>query len=70
VGSVIASSPADLAGIEVVDYIIEIDGRPVAGIDVNRVISLLEQPAGTRLSLKLQRGAEMMERKLTLVSLI
>jgi hypothetical protein len=70
VGSVIASSPADLAGIEVGDYIIEIDDKPVAGIDVNRVISLLEQPAGTRLSLKLQRGAEMMERKLTLVSLI
>jgi predicted aspartyl protease len=70
VGSVIASSPAGAAGIEVGDNIIEIDGKPVADIDVNQVMSLLEQPPGTKLQLKLRRGSQTLEKKLTLESLI
>ena len=39
-------------------------------LKVNQVMSLLEQPPGTKLLLKLRRGPQTLEKKLTLESLI
>jgi predicted aspartyl protease len=70
VADVIASSPAEAAGIEVGDRVTAIDGKPVAGISVDEINELLEQAPGSEITLTIRREAEEFEAKLVLRELI
>jgi predicted aspartyl protease len=70
VAYVIASSPAEKAGIEVGDRVTAIDGKPVAGIGVDAVAELLEQAPGSQLTLTIRRNTDEFERTLVLRELI
>lgn len=70
VAYIVESSPADLAGIEVGDRLTAIDGRPVAGINVDAIVDLFEQAPGSKLTLTIRRQAGEFERELVLRELI
>ena len=56
--SPIDDSPADRAGIEAGDLIVEIDGRPVREMTINDAVDLLRGEPGSRISLTLMRDDE------------
>jgi len=70
VADVIASSPAEKAGIEVGDRITAIDGKPVAEIGVNEIDALLEQASGSKITFTIRRENKEFEKKLVLRELI
>ena len=70
VAFVIDSSPAQLAGIEVGDHITAINGTPVAEMEVNDIIGLIEQDPGSEMTLTVRRGNDKYQKKLTLKELI
>ncbi|MEW5703595.1 MAG: S41 family peptidase [Pseudomonadota bacterium] len=53
--AVIPESPAALAGVRPSDEILEIDGAPVAGLDLEAVLDRLHGPVNSTLSLALRR---------------
>jgi carboxyl-terminal processing protease len=55
---VIPDSPAAAAGIEVGDVILEIDGRPVAGVDQEAIRRMIEGPAGTAIDVIFHRDRQ------------
>lgn len=56
--SPIDDSPADRAGIEAGDLIVEIDGRPVREMSISDAVDLLRGEPGTSISLTLRRDDE------------
>jgi len=67
---VMENSPATEAGVEVGDSITAIDGKPVSKYGVDAIGDLVEQDAGTKLTLTIQRGGKQIEKTLTLRRLI
>jgi carboxyl-terminal processing protease len=51
-------SPAAVAGISPKDEILAIDGKPVAGLDLNEVLSLIKGPKGSTVVLTIIRGKD------------
>ncbi|WP_020653470.1 S41 family peptidase [Massilia niastensis] len=56
--SVSEGGPADLAGIEPGDVIVNVDGEPVAGLRSRQVAKRMRSTAGSRLALGVRRGAK------------
>ena len=56
--SPIDDTPAFRAGIESGDYIIELDGEPVMGMDLDQAVSAMRGAPGTDISFMVQRGEE------------
>ena len=52
----IKDSPADLAGLQAKDKIIEVDGKFVATMDVNEAVKLIRGEIGTEVTLKILRN--------------
>ncbi len=52
----IEDSPAFAAGVQSKDIITKIDGKTTEGMDVNAAVNLIRGPAGTTVTLTLQRG--------------
>jgi len=60
-------SPAEGAGIEVGETIVAVDGRSIAGLDVNRATALIKGPEGTEVTLgvRARRGGKVRRAPLT-----
>lgn len=56
--SPIANSPAEAAGLQPNDLIVEVDGETVADLTINEAVSLIRGPEGTDVELLIQRGEE------------
>lgn len=54
-------APADKAGIKSGDIITDIDGKSVAGLELDEVTSLMKGEAGTKVNVKLYRDKEFIE---------
>ena len=54
----IDGQPADLAGLQAGDVIVEVDGQSVLEIDFDEVILMVRGPAGTTVNLKVMREGE------------
>jgi C-terminal processing protease CtpA/Prc len=54
-------SPAERAGVQAGDQILTVDGVPVAGQDINTVVSRIRGPSGSAVLLQFQRGAQVFE---------
>lgn len=52
----IPGSPADRAGIQTGDEIVEADGHPLAGLGVDKAVQFIRGPSGTTANLKLRRS--------------
>jgi len=55
----IAGTPASRAGIQSGDQIIKIDGKPTAGITIDRAVSKLRGEPGTKVTLTISRKGEL-----------
>ncbi len=60
----IEDSPAFEAGVQSKDIITFIDGKSTEGMDVNKAVTLIRGPAGTQVTLTIQRGDKQLEYKL------
>ncbi len=58
--SPIANSPAEAAGLQPNDFIIEVDGKAVADLTLNEAVALIRGPEGSDVELLIQRGEEQM----------
>ncbi len=56
--SPIEGTPASRAGLASGDYIIEIDGRPTMGMELEEAVNLMRGEGGTTVSLKIKRGED------------
>jgi carboxyl-terminal processing protease len=54
--SPIANSPAEAAGVQPNDLIVEVDGESVAELTINEAVALIRGPEGTDVELLIQRG--------------
>ncbi|MEZ4519027.1 MAG: S41 family peptidase [Chloroflexota bacterium] len=54
----IEGQPADLAGIEAGDVVVEVDGKSMIGVNFDEVILLVRGPEGTTVNLKVAREGE------------
>ncbi len=63
----IDDTPADRAGMETNDLIVEIDGKPVLGMSIDEAISHLKGEKGTKVSIKVVRDREKEPFDLTLI---
>lgn len=57
----IEDSPAFAAGILAKDIITQIDGKSTEGMDVNKAVSLIRGPAGTKVTLTIQREGKTLD---------
>lgn len=55
--SAIKETPAEEAGIKSEDIIVEVDGENVIGLDINEVSNRIKGEAGTKVKIKVLRGA-------------
>ncbi len=70
VAVVSADSPAAAAGLQRDDEIVAVDGQPAEQLSGRDLARALTQPAGTAVSLTLQRGSERRDVKVTLAELL
>jgi carboxyl-terminal processing protease len=56
VGSIIPGGPADAAGVRAFDQILQVNDIPTGGLTVDQVSALIRGPAGTPVTLTLQRA--------------
>lgn len=75
VTSVLKNSPAQEGGIKTGDTITKIDGKDIANLKIDEVISLIKGAAGTKVSLTISRDNQTLQfnltrRKLTLESVV
>jgi carboxyl-terminal processing protease len=54
----IKGSPAEKAGLQTGDRILEANGTPLVGVPVEKAVQLIRGPAGTTVTLKLERPSE------------
>lgn len=54
--SPIPGSPADRAGVQAGDEIVEVDGHPLAGLGVDKAVQFIRGPSGSTANLKLRRS--------------
>lgn len=54
--SPIANSPAEAAGLQPNDLIVEVDGESVAELTINEAVALIRGPEGSEVELLIQRG--------------
>ena len=66
VSEVAKTSPAEQAGIQIGDQIIEIDGLPVAGNSTSMLMPAMDKPIGDKITMVV-RSSNGIERKVTLV---
>lgn len=59
--SPIADTPADKAGLQPNDIILEADGTSLADLDTNQVVTLIRGEEGSKVKLKIQRGSSTFE---------
>jgi carboxyl-terminal processing protease len=60
VKGIIKGSPAEAAGLQKGDLIIEADGQVLAGFSVERVVSIIRGPEGSRVDLKIKRAGSVL----------
>ncbi len=65
--SPIDGTPAARAGLQPDDIILEVDGKPIAGMDLNEAVALIRGPVGTEVTLTILRSGEDEPFTLTLV---
>lgn len=53
----IKNTPADKAGLQPGDVILQVDNTPIVNMDVSEAIALIRGPKGTQVTLKIQRGS-------------
>ncbi|MBM6828714.1 S41 family peptidase [Anaerotignum lactatifermentans] len=58
--SVTAGGPAEAAGIQTGDVIVEVDGESVDGVDANEVVSRIKGEEGTEVALGVRRGEDIL----------
>ncbi len=63
--SPIANSPAEAAGLQPNDFIVEVDGTSIADMTLNEAVALIRGPEGSDVELLIQRGEEQMTVVLT-----
>jgi carboxyl-terminal processing protease len=51
----VPNSPARAAGLEAGDVIVDVNGKPVASLPLQRVVQMVRGPAGTEVRLRIQR---------------
>ena len=56
VSSLIPGAPAERAGLRPADVMLSVDGTSVAGKTIDQVVTLVRGPAGTAVTLRVQRG--------------
>lgn len=54
-------SPAEAAGIESGDYVVSVDGEGVEGKLLDEIVAIVRGPAGTEVTLGIERGGELLE---------
>jgi len=54
----IKGSPAEKAGLQSGDVILQVDDKPIQNMDINEAVSLIRGPKGTDVHLKVQRGTQ------------
>src|SRR5699024_11842928 len=54
--SPITNSPAEEAGLQPNDFIVEVDGESVADLTINEAVELIRGPEGSDVELLIQRG--------------
>jgi len=59
--SVIEESPAEEAGIMAGDYIVEVNGQNIVGMDLDSAVSLIKGEKGTEVNLTIERDGEEIE---------
>src|SRR5262249_41967269 len=64
--STIPGSPARKAGLRPGDAILEVDGKPVAGLSLQQVVDRVRGPAGTTVRLRIGRPGESTPRTFTI----
>ena len=62
---VMENEPADEAGIEDEDIILEIDGKSISGMDLSEVSSMIKGEEGTQVIIKISRNSEIHEYTIT-----
>jgi len=63
---ILPGSPAEKASMKPDDWIIEIDGKKLAGLDAKDRVGLLRGKAGTKVTLLLERGEPAQEVRLSI----
>jgi carboxyl-terminal processing protease len=53
----IKGAPADKAGLQAGDVILQVDGKPIVNMDVSEAVALIRGPKGTPVRLTVQRGS-------------
>lgn len=66
VGYVFRNSPADKAGLEAGDVIVEVDGESIRGQDVDLIVAEIKGPEGTDVRLGIRKGGKGKVRDFTL----
>lgn len=64
VQSTIKNSPAEAAGLKAGDKIIKVDGIDIVGKQVEEAVSLIKGREGTKVSLTIKRGEELLEKQI------
>lgn len=54
----IKGTPADKAGLQAGDVILQVDDTPIVNMDVSEAVALIRGPKGTQVRLKIQRGTQ------------
>jgi carboxyl-terminal processing protease len=63
--STIAGTPAEAAGLQRDDIIVEVDGQAVLGRTVDEVTATVRGPAGTQVSIRVERDGELLDFEIT-----
>ena len=58
VGGTIPDGPADRGGLEVGDWIVEVDGVTIDGMELRDVVDIIVGPEGTQVNLLIDRPGE------------
>lgn len=66
----ISGTPADKAGIQAGDTILQIDGADTSGFTIQEAVQKIRGKAGTKVTLKLQRADKIFEAPLTRASIV
>ena len=68
--STISGAPAEAAGLERDDVIVAVDGQPILGMTVDEVTAMVRGPAGTPVTLTMERGDELFDVTITRAAVV